>query len=184
MQHKLKSRAKITIFGAASNAISIASAMEIQMSLDAEQRRNILFVLDGDDDETDDKKRDRINKVLSGTGEEVEQRRRNVFNMLLQYESIASNMQHNKNMCPEEYIYNSLIELPDNNNNPEIVEAAKNIGVVTDPHDYLNKLEQDYDIRDIMNTFMSNREKWESYIRIVNDWMEEKAIEIAADRIE
>lgn len=184
MQHKLKSRARITIFGAASNAISIASAMEIQMPLDAEQRRNILFVLDGDEYETDEKKRDRINKVLSGNGEEIEQRRRNVFNMLLQYESIASNMQHNKNMCPEEYIYTALIELPDNNNNPEIVEVAKHIGIVTNPHDYLNKLEQDYDIRDIMNTFMSNREKWESYIRLVNDWMEERARELAADRIE
>ena len=184
MKYKLKRHAQIIIYGAVSNAIPIASALEIQLPLDdVDQRRNILFVLDGDVYQTDEQKQNQINKILSGNGDEIEQRRRNVLRMLSQYASIASVIQQNKNMCPEEYIYNALIELPENNGNPEIVDAARSLGVVVDPHDYINKLEENYDIHDIVNVFISNNEKWESYTRMVDSWISARKIEFDRERI-
>lgn len=184
MKYKLKRHAQIIIYGAVSNAIPIASALEIQLPLnDVDQRRNILFVLDGDVYQTDEQKQNQINKILSGNGDEIEQRRRNVLRMLSQYASIASVIQQNKNMCPEEYIYNAIIELPENNGNPEIVDAARSLGVVVDPHDYINKLEENYDIHDIVNVFISNNEKWESYTRMVDSWISARKIEFDRERI-
>lgn len=184
MKYKLKRHAQITIYGAISNAISIASALEIQLPLDdINQRKNILFVLDGDVYQTAEEKQSQINKILSGNGDEIEQRRRNVLGMLSQYESIPSAIQLNKNMCPEEYIYNALIELPENNGNPEIVDAARNLGVIVDPHDYINKLEENYDIRDIVNVFISNNDRWKSYTRMVDEWILERKNEFDRERI-
>ena len=158
--------------------------MEIQLPLDdINQRKNILFVLDGDVYQTAEEKQSQINKILSGNGDEIEQRRRNVLGMLSQYESIPSAIQLNKNMCPEEYIYNALIELPENNGNPEIVDAARNLGVIVDPHDYINKLEENYDIRDIVNVFISNNDRWKSYTRMVDEWILERKNEFDRERI-
>ena len=66
---------------------------------------------------------------------------------------------------------------------PEIVDAARNLGVVVDPHDYINKLEENYDIHDIVNVFISNNEKWESYTRMVDSWISARKIEFDRERI-
>lgn len=184
MQHKLKNRAQITIFRAVQNAIPLACALEIQQPLESDTRNNILFVLDGDQFVSDDEKWAQIKKGLSGNGDEVEQRRRNVFKMLSQYVSLDSKIQKNKKMCPEEFIYNALIELPENSQNPEIVDAAKRIGKVTDPHDYFNILEENYSIHSIIDVFRSNSARWEEYTRLINEWAEERYKNYITDRIE
>lgn len=184
MQHKLKNRAHVRIYGAVQNAIPLACAFEIQQSLDGGNRKNILFVLDGDKYVTDEEKMDQINKALSGNGDEVEQRRRNVFKMLTQYKSQDSKIQTNKKMCPEEFIYNALKELPENNQNPEIVDAAKRIGTVTDPHDYFKILEENYNINEIISVFKSNSARWEEYTSLINEWAEDRYQNFSADRIE
>lgn len=184
MQHKIKRYTDITISGAAKNLIAIACAIEIQLPLADENRNNILFVTDGDEYVQEDEVRTQINKILTGNGVEIEQRRNNVLAMLSQYVSIPSLIRENKNMCPEEYIYNALKELPEENPNPEIVDFAKHLEVVADPHDYLNKMEEnDFDAKDIIATFKSNSDKWNSYISLVDTWATQRQVAIEADRV-
>lgn len=184
MQHKIKRYTDIIISGAAKNLIAIACAIEIQLALNDENRKNNLFIVDGDEYVNAEEKQTQINKILTGDGEVIEERRRNVISVLSQYNSIPSMIRANRNMCPEEYIYNALMELPEENPNPEIVDFAKHIGVVADPHDYLNKMEEnDFDVKDIIATFKSNSDKWNSYISLVDTWAAQRQGEIEAERV-
>lgn len=184
MQHKIKRYTDIIISGAAKNLIAIACAIEIQLALNDENRRNNLFVTDGDEYVTEEEKSTQINKILTGTGDEIEQRRHNALSMLSQYNSIPSLIRENKNMCPEEYIYNALKELPEENPNPEIVDFAQHLEGVADPHDYLNKMEDnDFDVKDIIATFKSNSDKWNRFISLVDAWAAQRQREIEADRV-
>lgn len=183
MQHKLKRYTEIVIAGAAKNLIAFACAIEIQKPINSEDRSNTLFVIDGDEYEDTEKKIKQIKNILTGNGEEMDQRRSNVLTMLTQYQSIPSLMKADKNMSPEEYIYNALIAIPEGEGNPEIVSYAKGIGVVADAHDYLIKMiENDLDIKDIMMTFRAT-DKWQDYVHLVDAWAAERQRELEAERV-
>lgn len=187
MQHKIHRNTHIYIAGAASNAIPIACALEVQRNIENkdENRKNTLFVLDGDVSVTPEEKMKTINRTLSGTGEEFEQKRANVLSTIVQYNSIESKIQHGKNMCPEEFILEAIKELPENGDNPEIIHEAKRSPSVLDVHDCLNQiLDQGYNIHDILNTFRSNTVKWNNYVQTIDQWAADRAEDIQRDLVE
>ena len=159
------SKVNVKKFGAAGNAFVLAASYVIK----EENCDNTIVVLDGDLYNTDEEKIIEIKNTLSGTEKDHDEK---VDKTL----TIIKDLNLPKNMTPEEYIYNLLLEEP---NETEIIKQAKKINAVADKHQWIDKLveymghEKQYIISHIIDV-VSKNEKWIDYTRFIREWLENR----------
>lgn len=159
----------IRIFGAASNAFTLAASYILK----DEEYSNAVIVLDGDEYREQEPKIKAINKVLSGTEKEHEEKVNEALSMIKQF-SLP------KDMPPEKYIYDMLIEM---DAQKQVVKFAKKINAVKDSHQWLDELavrmgeSEELVLKGIME-LVSQHSKWADYTKDVHDWMFKKRAEL------
>lgn len=159
----IRQRCKICIFGASSNAFTLASSFAIT---DADIS-NIRIILDGDVYPTDESKIEQLKKHLSGTDTKSSENRNKALSCISQY-------QLPENTAPEKFLHSLLLENGDSTN--EIIRAAGDINAVTNSHDWINNIKERLDeseevlVNNIVSIVKTNP-KWENYIKPVKDWL-------------
>ena len=149
-------------FGSITNAFSIAASEVIRNT----NMDKVLIVIDGDRYATTDLKLEQINRHLSGNEPTSDERRAKAISLITQFNTLDDK-------SPEEYIYSMLIELEEKD---EIVQIAKSIKVVSDKHEYIQKIVEQmgdrnqtyYRILDLV----SKSPQWDSYVANIRNWIE------------
>ena len=160
----IRSKIQIDMFGAASNAFTLAAAMVMKH----ENVNNTLIVLDGDVYRTNQEKQDQIKKYFSGTEKNSDENRKNALAIISQY-SIPEGKQ------PEEFIHSCLCKCDEE---LEIVIEAKKIQAVDDNHKFVSeltdKLGDDRNIVNEITRLCSTTTEWENYVKPIEDWLMER----------
>ncbi len=181
---KVASRLKLTKYvttsryGAAINCFTAVGGL----LLGDEPCENSLFMLDGDVYRTDEEKRTSIKRVLTGHDEKVDQARKTALSVIKQF-TLPENTK------PEKYLYSIIIainETEDEEKN-EIIEVAKEIGVVDDDHKYINEIitklgwEKATGLSKIIDLVATTGE-WSVYTNELNEWLKSKSPEVREER--
>ena len=159
---------KTTLFGAASNAFTVAAGLIIK----GENSDHCLIVLDGDKYENADEKQSMIKKILTGNTEIAEEQRRRSLELIQSY---ATNRK-----SPEKYII-EMIQSMDENNVPEKLKEMYNELLreanSLDGHDIFLRpirnlgLEYPEGIRPIIE-IAALSEKWDEFVASVKTWLQ------------
>lgn len=159
-------------FGAAINCFTSACGAILN---NLENQENMLFVLDGDEYNTEDKKREKIGRVLTGTTALHETQRQTAFDRITQF-TIPENTK------PERYYHQLICGLDDQNLTAEqfeIVQAARQIGNPGDSHRYFDDLitRMDYS-RDVglskLVDLLSTSGAWPDIKANIKNWLDRK----------
>jgi len=165
----------IQLYGAAINCFTVAGGLIIGGS----DCNDMLFVIDGDEYVTADEKQERVNKVITGHDE------KSVNGRALALESIVQFNLPPKT-SPERYLHSLLISIDVDaldEENAEIVEAAKDIVVVNDDHKYIDDLiyrlglDKKVGLSKIVNLVCCVPE-WDFYVSQVHEWLSVKSLEL------
>lgn len=153
---------KVIKIGGASNAFVVAASLILQK----EDVNNILILLDGDVYRDENDKRGAIQKVLSGTEEDHESKVDMAYNLV--HQLILPD-----NTAPEEFIFDMLIDLKDNN---EIIMLAREENAVANSHQWLDHLvtrmgKSKEIILPKIISLVSDHEKWSVYIKELREWL-------------
>lgn len=154
---------QVVKFGSASNAFIVAAGLVIE---GVDLSRTIV-ILDGDVFKSEDDKLNQIRHKFAGTEADIDEKRRKALSCIHQYALPAGK-------SPEKFIYDLLVQYGDDSN--EIVRTAKDIGVVSDAHELIDKIcdrlqeTEEVIVRDIINIICSSQE-WNRYIHPIKDWI-------------
>lgn len=168
----ISSKVVITKYGAASNAICLASGF----ILEKRDYNNIIIVLDGDVYREYDEKKDAIKKIFSGTEPDHEEKINRAISYIKQF-----NLP--QDVAPEKYIHDMLIEM---SSSDEMVKQAQRIQSVDNSHQWLDQLveltglEKSLVLYKIIGTVEENP-KWENYIKEIREWLIQKKIELGLE---
>lgn len=155
---------KVIKLGVASNAFVVAASLILQK----EDVNNILILLDGDVYRSENEKRSAIQRVLSGTEDWHEEKVDRALSLIHQF--ILPDK-----TAPEEFIYDMLVELKDNN---EITMLAREEKAVADSHQWVEHLvtrmgkNKELMLSKIIS-MVSDHEKWAVYIKELREWLVE-----------
>lgn len=167
LQKGINRRVNIEVFGAITNAFTVASGLYMIGKL----TENIAVVTDGDNYRDHDSKIVQLEKYFSGTEVDVIQKRESIVKHILQYTVEADHI------APELYIWQTLTESDRAN---DIVAAAKSIQYVDDSHHYLTDmivcLNLDYHVGlvQVINEFAEHTEKWNRYVSDISEWLDNR----------
>lgn len=100
-QNNLYDNTKIVIYGAITNAFTIACGLYLSNPEDFYKH---LFVLDGDRYQSQEEKMEQIKKKLTGTEADIEEKRQKVLEKIIQYNPSNS-------YSPEKFIFDTIMEL-------------------------------------------------------------------------
>ncbi len=164
---KASKHINIIMYGAAINAFTLLAAETLKSG---SYNENMIYVLDGDEYDTPDKKDIALKRVLTGNDARAIELRRQALDSVIQF-----NLPHGKN--PEAFIHEILSSLHEDEYEPEnaeIIEAAKNIHYESDSHEYINHLIRDLGIdRKTGLTriidLIAKTEHWDNYVRPIVD---------------
>lgn len=155
----------IVKYGSISNAFVLASSFIFRN----EDYSNVAVVLDGDDYVSIEQKKEHFKKYISGTEENHKNRIECAVSIMKQFALPLKK-------APEEYIFDMLVELQEDN---LIIKQAKTMNAVDDSHDWLNELtyrfghSEELMLSEIIR-LVSNSEKWGAYTMEVREWLLEK----------
>ncbi|BFH18023.1 ATP-binding protein [Paenibacillus melissococcoides] len=167
-----------TRYGAAINCFSVAAGLALSNRLNAD----CLFVLDGDEYNTDDSKKDRIKAVLTGNTEHSDKMRREVLSRITQFNLPEG-------FSPERYIHSLLKELRDIYAQNQIIGCAIEIQKVDNKHKYVDEI---LDRIGFINRavglskvveLVSNHENWDDFISPIKEWLNSIAHKVLEDHI-
>ncbi|MFT3704779.1 MAG: AAA family ATPase [Agriterribacter sp.] len=166
-------------FGAAINCFTSACGA-ILNNLDNQQ--NMLFVLDGDEYNTDENKRDKIGRVLTGTANQNDVQRQTAFSRITQFVLP-------ENTKPEKYYHQLICNLNDQNltaEQLEIVQAARQIDNPGDSHKYFDDLITRMDFtREVglskIVDLLSLSDEWPNIKSNIKNWLELKRPEVVEE---
>lgn len=159
----------IVKYGSISNAFVLSASYILRN----EDYSNVAIVLDGDVYVSIEEKKECLKKCISGTEKNHEERIENAVSIMKQFFLPSEK-------APEEYIYNMLIELQEDD---PIIKYARTLHAVADSHDWLNELtykfgqSEEWILSEIMR-LVSKSEKWETYTQEVRAWLLEKKSEL------
>jgi AAA15 family ATPase/GTPase len=159
-------------FGAAINSFTaVAGLLFSNQNID-----NALFVLDGDIYSSHEEKMDKLDRVITGTDELSRDYKASAVQVIKQY-----NLP--KNVKPEPFLHQAISNILThlNDEQQEIVDAAKDIVAVDESHQYIDDiinrlgLERSVGLSKIID-LVSTTDIWEDYTRDIRTWLEEKII--------
>ncbi len=156
-------------YGSIDNAFVIAAGKILSEDVNIE---NVLIVTDGDRFATIEEKEKRLKNVLTGTEKEHDIKIQQALAMMTQF-----NLP--KDISPEKYIHSLLITMDDS---LEYVRCAKNIIMVNDSHEWIDKIAEQIGVGEqvyysIMDIIAENKE-WMSFVGSIYNWIKEKKEEI------
>lgn len=154
-------------FGAAINSFTMAGGLLLR----GEDCQNVCFVLDGDRYRREEDIEKQVNRVVTGHGENIDEIRQAAKKLLLSF-GLPEGQQ------PDRYFHASLCQQPatDNEAHNEIVEAAKEVGVVANDHHYLSDILTRLGLDErvglsLVAEIFSNSDDWEGFVQPVMDWL-------------
>lgn len=161
----------VNIFGAASNAFTVISGLLLK----GDDCDNVILVLDGDEYNTEQSKKEAVNKVLTGTDERVKKLRNVAYTKVKQFNLPEK-------MKPEMFVHELLCDLQDEDvdeSEEEIIDIAKQINFVSDQHRYI------FDIIDRLGidhssgyskviSLAAKHQRWQEYVNDVEQWIKQK----------
>lgn len=159
-------------FGAAINSFTaVAGLLFSNQNID-----NALFVLDGDIYSSHEEKMDKLDRVITGTDELSRDYKASAVQVIKQY-----NLP--RNVKPEPFLHQAISNILThlNDEQQEIVDAAKDIVAVDESHKYIDDiinrlgLERSVGLSKIID-LVSTTDIWEDYTRDIRTWLEEKII--------
>lgn len=161
---------EISCFGAADNAFTLAAAL----LLSQQNLEDSLIVLDGDKHATETERKTRIGKALTGNAGADELRRQEALSKIVQYCPTGVR-------CPEHELHAMMISIPQGADHGvnEVIVAAQAIGVVEDPHHYVDKVidaigdDRVVGLRRIVEV-AAKSEAWPQYVAPLKNWLESK----------
>lgn len=158
-------------FGSITNSVRLALGLACQHD-DISELDDTVFFGDGDVEafSLDNKIKEQVNKTLSGDDQYLQDRRDKVPEIIKHFNPGLT--AEGKRQHPEEFIYDVLISLDENNcQYPEIIRDAKAIAGVADHHDYVkNLLDQGHQLGDIIEQ-VSVSPLWSNYVSDVVSWI-------------
>lgn len=169
---KLKANKWVFIgkFGAAINSFTMAGGLLLKQ----EDCQNVCFVLDGDRYRSEEEIANQVNRVVTGHGDNIDIIRQAARALFFSFD-LPDGQQ------PERYFHTVLCRQPATNNNAhnEIIEAAREVGVVANDHHYLSAiltrlgLDSQVGLARIAEIFASSTE-WDNFVRPVMEWLTPK----------
>lgn len=162
-QKNINKRAVIHKFGSAFNAFVVATGLHINGTLDDKT----LVVIDGDEYNTEEKKRQQMDKVYTGNEPDKAIKRTEALSHITQFTLPMDK-------APEEFIWENLKISADNN---EIINAARSINAVANKHSYVNSIIDDIGIDrkvalDRIIEQLIKEPCWNAYVANITAWME------------
>ena len=157
-------------YGAAINCFTTVGGL----LLSGESCDNSAFVLDGDVYRTNEEKNERINKVITGHDCQAASSRDTALSKIYQFDLPAGSQ-------PEQYLHSIITAQHESDNEEfnEIIDAAKEIVVVDNEHNYMDDLisrlgwDKNTGLVKIID-LISTTDAWEPYINDIKNWMREK----------
>lgn len=159
---------KIYMFGAAINAFTLLASSLIR----GEDISHKIYVLDGDEYNTDVKKRAALDRVLTGTEERTQQLKIAGEGMIIQF-NLPDELK------PETYLHRLITTIPTDgleNDALEIITVANSIRFEMDPHRYITKiinrlgLDRSSGLAKIIDLASKNPD-WSNYVQSVSNWL-------------
>lgn len=159
---------KIIMFGAATNAFTLLSSSLIS----GEDLSRKIYILDGDEYNTDELKANAVDRVLTGTEERTAR-------LKIQAEGKVIQFNLPENTKPEAFLHQLIITIPTEgleNDALEIIEVANQIRFELDAHRYITNiinrlgLERASGLAKIID-LASKHPDWNHYTRSVSDWL-------------
>lgn len=155
-------------FGAAKNCFTLVSGI----LLSGESVEGCLFVLDGDEYNTEEQKVAQLNTVLTGNTEEHTALRRKALAQITQF-----NLP--KDFSPERFIHRIITTMRDDSAN-EIIQAALEISKVDNSHHYVDDIihRLGYESKIVglskIIELASRADVWDEFIRPIKEWLKNK----------
>jgi ABC-type lipoprotein export system ATPase subunit/uncharacterized protein YqgV (UPF0045/DUF77 family) len=157
-------------FGSATNCFTALSGL-----LFIEQDiSNVLFVLDGDVYRSSDDKLRQLKKMISGTDTLSTEYRNMAINSISQYRLPCS-------IKPEPFLHSLICKIDhhDSDECMEIINAANEICVEDESHDYINKIIERLDLERSVGLskiidLVSTTQDWVGYVEDVSLWLSSK----------
>ena len=166
---KLKANKWVSVgkFGAAINSFTMAGGLLLR----GEDCQNVCFVLDGDLYRSKDAIVIQVKRVVTGHGDNIDGIRQAASALFLSF-GLPEGQQ------PERYLHASLCNQSFSNNEAhnEILEAAREVGVVANDHHYLSDIltrlgmDNRVGLSRIAEIFSSSAE-WDGFVQPVMDWL-------------
>ncbi|HEY9030700.1 MAG TPA: AAA family ATPase [Kangiella sp.] len=169
-QLRIAKYVKTSRFGAAVNCFTTVGGL----LLGGETCENSFFILDGDVYRSQDEKQTAINRVLTGHDSNVERARNTAISVIGQFFLP-------ENIKPERYLHSLIVGLNEGDNEEynEIIEVARQIGVVNEEHKYIDDMierlgwDRATGLSKIID-LVATTESWEQYIRELNEWLQSR----------
>ena len=161
------SLSSVYIFGAISNAFVVATGLHISGKL----TNDVLIVTDGDEIRTDVDRKNQIKNVYTGTEADLDARQNEALTHIRQLELPAG-------VKPEPFIHQCLLN---KNDGSEVVEAAKTIVAVLDPHQYVNHIVcrlgvgEERGITQVITKF-ADCDEWAAYSNTIREWIRDRKV--------
>lgn len=177
---KVYKRVSVRTFGGSQNACAIAAAI-CKMCPDIEERKNYLIVTDGDVEDLlgYEGKVNHMKKYFGGDSLIDIDFRERAAHLITEFcpNRTSSKLTCNPNehlLHPEEYVHESIFQLA-TSHFAELKRASDYIVGLSEHHQYSSKMsELDYNLDEIMSTFMENNEAWVSYLKNIEAWLDER----------
>ena len=165
-QKNIRRFCAIIKYGSINNAFTLLAGLKLK----GENTKDKLVILDGDLYRTREDQKIQILKHLTGTEPSNKEKINDSLDCIRQF--ILE-----EEYSPEQFLHFTLQRM---NDGSEIVEAAKSILVVINKHDYINQIftqlghkNKTLGLKSIVDKF-SESEVWNSYIKEVLAWLDEK----------
>lgn len=137
----------------------------------------MLFVLDGDVYRTQEEKQERLKKFLIGDDPKIQNMREEAVNYIVQFTL-------EENCKPEKFLHEIILSLSvqfnqEDQEDQEIIKAAKDIIVRDNSHKYIDDLIERMDyikavgLQKIID-LVSQSDQWEVFIQEIKKWLESK----------
>lgn len=162
-------------FGSITNSVRLALGLACQYD-NVNEMDDTVFFGDGDVEEFTNESniRTQIERTLSGGEIFLQERRDKVLSLVKHFcpQTVNGRKQH-----PEEFIHDALSTIEENNClYPEIVRDSNAILSVADHHDYVKELlDNGHNLRDII-ALVSTTDQWNSYVRYVKNWINNRRV--------
>lgn len=179
LQKQMKKYVAIKRFGAAQNCYTTACGA---LLIGIDNIDNMLFVLDGDIDTSNENKEEKIKKVLTGDTNFAYEQRIKVLNKIRQF-ILPTNIK------PEKYFHRLICELDEKILSDEqkgIQEIAKKIENTDDSHKYFSLVIEEIGFSkevgfDKLVDMLAKTSEWKTIIQEIDDWLETKKSLIIED---
>lgn len=164
----------VSYFGAGDNAyVVLAGLLLSEQPID-----DVLCVLDGDIDKTDDERLRKLGKYLSGQDEQAVDFRNRALSQIRQF-ILEYDAPENTKAAPEYNHKRWLEEIEEDDRNRSLLAASRQVAHLPDWHRYYAELKKYCTKRDIQASVIesiqhSNPEKWRVYVGEVSSWIEGK----------